>query len=89
MKVELKNKDYKPKEIKLLSDFLISLDENPLWNYEGLKVEIDPTIDFKGNDALIRWRDINEGFNDKLIVNSFEEFQSSFKLINDRSIFQI
>jgi hypothetical protein len=45
-------------------------------------VEVDPTIDCKANNALIRWTDINEGFNDKIIINSLAEFKSYFKLVN-------
>jgi hypothetical protein len=82
MKVRIKNPVFTPKEIPPLFKFLSSFCANPIWEHYGLRVEIDPTIDFKGNDALIRWTDIDEGFNDKLIVNSLEEFQSNFRLIN-------
>ena len=82
MKVELKNSNYKPKKIKPLIKYFESLSQIPIWEYKGLEVELDPTIDCKENDALIRWLDINEGFNDKLIVNSLEEFNSNFKLVN-------
>lgn len=83
MKVILKNSDNNPKGIKPLYEFLNSFDGNPIWEYKGLRVELDPTIDFKGNDALIRWTDLGERFNDKLIVTSLEEFTSNFKLIHD------
>lgn len=82
MKVEIKNSNFKPSGIKSLFDYFQSLGASPNWYYYGLIVELDPTLDFKGNDALIRWTDINEGFNDKEIVNSLEEFQSKFHLIN-------
>lgn len=82
MKVEIKNSDLKAASIYSLLDYFESLGETPVWEYMGLKVEIDPTIDFKGNDALIRWTDIEEGFNDKLLVNSILEFQSNFRLLN-------
>ena len=81
MKVQIKNQHCKPNEIKPLFDFLNSTCQL-IWIYYGLEVEIDPTIDFKGNDALIHWTDINEGFNDKLIVISLEEFNANFKLVN-------
>jgi hypothetical protein len=82
MKVEIKNSDTKPASIHSLLEYFESLGDIPTWEHNGLKVELDPTIDFKGNDALIRWIDINEGFNDKLIVSSLEEFQSKFRLLN-------
>jgi len=82
MKIEIKNSKSKPSAIKPLFDYFLSLDETPQWEYYGLRVEIDPTIDFKGNDALIRWTNLNEGFNDKLIVNSLDEFKSQFTLVN-------
>jgi hypothetical protein len=82
MKVEIKNSNYNPTLIKPLYEYFHSLEEIPKWEYNGLIVELDPTIDFKGNDALIRWMDIQEGFNDKVIVNSLEEFQSNFCLLN-------
>jgi len=53
-----------------------------LWEYMGLKVEIDPTIDFNSENILVRWLDIEEGFNDKIIVNSLNEFNAIFKPVN-------
>ena len=82
MKVEIKNINYNPKKIKSLFDYFQSLKEISRWEYNGLIVVLDPTLDFKGNSALIRWTDLNEGFNDKIIVNSLAEFTSYFKLIN-------
>ncbi len=82
MKVEIKNENHEPKNIKPLIEYFQSLTHLPVFEYKGLEVEVDPTIDFKANDALIRWTDINEGFNDKLIVNSLAEFKSYFKLVN-------
>jgi hypothetical protein len=82
MKIELKNSNHKPDAIKPLIEYLQQLNHLIVWEYNGLKVELDPTIDCKGNDALIRWIDINEGFNDKLIVNSLEEFQSKFRMLD-------
>lgn len=48
----------------------------------GLQVEIAPTIDFKEENVLIRWTDIAEGFNDRVIVKNLDEFTSLFSLIN-------
>lgn len=63
-------------------DSLIALFEktNSLqtWNYMGLEVEIDPTVDYNDENALIRWTSIDEVFNDKIIVSSLLEFQSLF-----------
>jgi hypothetical protein len=83
MKVEIKNPDVKPVSIHSLLEYFESLGGNPIWEHNGLKVELDPTIDFKGNNALSRWTDIDEGFNDKVLVNSLEDFQAKFRLIND------
>lgn len=82
MKIEIKNQFYIPTSIKPLSDFFQSLSETTNFIYCGLIVKIDPTLDYRGNDALIRWHDINEGFCDKLIVTSLEEFNRNFKLFN-------
>lgn len=82
MKFQIKNHNCTPKNIKPLFNYFESMNPNANWEYKGMIVELDPTIDFKENDALIRWLDVNEGFNDKIIVNSLEEFNSNFKLIN-------
>lgn len=69
----------------LLNDFvemLDSLNDNSLWNYKGLQVEIDPTLDYSDNNVLVRWKDINEGFNDKIIYYNLAEFKKDFQLIN-------
>jgi hypothetical protein len=82
MKVQIKNPKYSPNKILSLFDYFKRLNGIQLWEYMGLTVELDPTFDFKDNDALIRWTDIDEGFNDKIIVNSLEEFNTHFTLIN-------
>lgn len=82
MKIEIKNEIYKPKNINSLIEYFQSLIQLPVFEFNGLIVEVDPTIDCKANDALIRWKDINEGFNDKLIIYSLTEFNTYFKLIN-------
>ncbi len=78
------NFDYKgTQRNKTNIDSLIALFENTnslqKWIYMGLEVEIDPTIDYNNEDALIRWTSIDEDFNDKIIVSSLLEFQSLFK----------
>ena len=50
--------------------------------FNGLTVELDVIVDYSDKNALIRWLDIDEGFNDKLIVNSLAEFELNFKLAN-------
>lgn len=81
MKIEIKNSNFQPRQIKPLLTYLQSIDDLSTWEHSGLTVEIDPTIDFKGDDALIRWTDTQEGFNDKVIVHSLEEFNSIFQLV--------
>lgn len=82
MKIEIKNPSFIPNSIKPLYEYFNSIEDLPRWEYKGLIVEIDPTIDFKENDALIRWTDIYEGFNDKTIVKSLEEFLQNFRIKN-------
>ena len=75
----IKSSSYK---ILALENYLKRVSDKTKWMHNGLMVEIDPTIDYTFSNALIRWVDINEGFNDKVIVNSLEEFKSKFKLVN-------
>lgn len=62
--------------------FLESKDDSSKWNYQGLKVEIDPTIDTENNNILIQWIDIEEGFNDKIIFSNLDQFTKNFQLIH-------
>lgn len=78
MKIEFKLNQVKKGNILSLVEYLESSSNN--WLYEGMNVEIDPTVDFKNQNVLIRWFDIDEGFNDKIIVNSLKEFKSKFSL---------
>ena len=78
MKLSEKGLRTKIGSIMALVWYLESIEEQKLWNYMGLRVEIDPTIDYNSQNILVRWTDINEGFNDKLIVDSLEEFNSLF-----------
>lgn len=70
-------------KIAPLVKLLEKADSNQLWDYMGLKVEIDPTIDFNNQNVLIRWVDVVEGFNDKMIVDSLDKFNANFISIND------
>ena len=69
-------------QINTLADFLLAAEDLQKWEYKGLVVEIDPTVDFNNNNVLIRWTDVNEGFNDKIIVNSKNEFEKLFVKLN-------
>lgn len=81
MKLDFKGTERNTTKIQSLIDLLQS-SNTQLWEYMGLKVEIDPTIDFDNENVLVRWVDIDEGFNDKIIVYSLYEFQNLFKPLN-------
>jgi len=68
-------------KINSLADYLEVANHLQIWNYMGLNVEIDPTVDYNSNNVLIRWTDINEGFNDKIMMNSLCEFTNLFTKI--------
>lgn len=78
MKIECKGDKTVRGEINYLVNYLEKT-QNKAWEYKGMKVEIDPTADFTNQDVLVRWLDLNEGFNDKIIVHSLQEFQTHFK----------
>lgn len=82
MRIQIKNPQHSPNNVKSLFEYFKPFQDFQLWQYMGLIVEIDPTFDFKDDNALIRWTDIYEGFNDKIIVNSMQEFNAKFKLLN-------
>lgn len=83
MKIDIKGK-FKNGNINKLYDYLIEIDDLQLFDYMGLEVELDPTVDFADQNMLIRWTDVNEGFNDRMIVRSLEEFQEHFKIIDSK-----
>lgn len=68
-------------KINTLADFLLEAEDLQKWDYKGLTVEIDPTVDFNNNNVLFRWTDINEGFNDRVIIYSLTEFHKHFHTI--------
>lgn len=80
MKYDYKGIKKSTTSIEDFIDLLNDVDDNVLWLYQGLIVEIDPTIDFLSNNVLVRWTDINEGFNDKTIYYSLKDFQNDFTL---------
>jgi len=81
MKLDFKGKERNNTKIHNLID-LLQTSDTLIWNYMGLNVEIDPTIDYGNENILIRWLDKAEGFNDKIIVYSLYEFQNLFKPLN-------
>ena len=82
MNFDSKGLPQKNSKISNLIDYIIGVKDNQLWEYMGLKVEIDPTVDYGDETILVRWTDIEQGFNDKIIVNSLKEFNQYFKPIN-------
>lgn len=77
------SKDFPQKRTRIsnLVSYLSEVKDNQLWEYMGLKVEIDPTVDYSDENILVRWTDVEEGFNDKILVNSLKEFNQNFKPI--------
>lgn len=67
--------------INTLVDYLEKSSDFQIWEYMGLKVEIDPTVDYNDQNVLVRWLDKQEGYNDRLIINSLDEFMIHFKKI--------
>jgi hypothetical protein len=82
MKLEYKGKKAKSTKIDDLVNLLEKVNDTQLWLHMGFKVEIDPTVDYNNENILIRWIDIFEGFNDKIIVHSLGEFSHNFKPSN-------
>ncbi len=64
-------------------EFITKINDNQLWDYKGLRVNIDLTIDYNEKNVLVRWLDIDEGFNDKMIIHDLNEFNTNFTAIND------
>ncbi|HNL15674.1 MAG TPA: hypothetical protein PKJ74_01570 [Chitinophagales bacterium] len=82
MKFDYKGKETSESRIVDFINYLKETDASSLWNYMGLTVEIDPTVDYGSENVLIRWTDINEGFNDKIIYHNLVEFKKDFQIIN-------
>jgi len=81
MKLDFKNSEIASSPIVSLVNYLSSIKDGQSWYYLGMEVEIDPTVDYKDSNVLVRWIDIKEGFNDKLIINSLAVFNKYFKPI--------
>ncbi|MBS1535191.1 MAG: hypothetical protein JST78_08945 [Bacteroidetes bacterium] len=82
MKIDFKGKPEPNSPIQNLIDFIQETKAEQLWSYMGLTTVIDPTVDYQSHNLLVRWLDIHEGFNDKIIVNSLDEFNMHFKPVN-------
>lgn len=82
MKFDHKGKENSESRISDFISYLKRVEDSSLWNYMGLTVEIDPTVDYGYENVLIRWTDINEGFNGKIISNNLAEFKKDFQIIN-------
>lgn len=68
------------KHFNLFVDYLSKLPHNG-WQYMGMNVELDPTVDYKNETVKVRWTDLDEGFNDKIIIRTKEEFLEHFSRI--------
>ena len=83
MQLEIKNKRTEGGTIDPLYNYLLPLDDSCTFTYMGLTVEIDPSVDFQNQNILVRWTDVEEGFNDKTIYYSLEDFRKDFQLIDN------
>lgn len=79
MTFDFKGNPNKTTKIDNLITLLKSVDTNQIWVYEGLDVTIDQTVDHSNENVLIRWLDMDEGFNDKIIIYSLTQFEKLFK----------
>jgi hypothetical protein len=76
------NKNDVSKRISLLHEYLNKLNNSTLFNYNGLTVCILVYFDFNQDNALVWWYNEDEKFEDKVIVNSIDEFNENFKIIS-------
>ena len=58
-------------------DFIKTQDFNG-WQYMGMDVELDPTVCFADESVLVRWTAFENGFNDRLILKTKEQFLQNF-----------
>ena len=72
------------KEKSHFNNFVDFISEQPHdnWEYYGMSVELDPTVDFVNETIKFRWLDLNEGFNDKIILKTKEDFFTTFKKVS-------
>ena len=64
-------------EFNFFVDFIKQLPHNG-WEYAGMNVELDPTVDYSAKNIKFRWLDLDEGFNDKILLSTKEEFLNTF-----------
>lgn len=83
MKLDTRGTKRSRGSIDTLAKYLENINDLQLWDYMGLTVEIDPTVDYDAQNVLVRWTDIHEGFNDRLIVYSLKEFEEHFTIIKN------
>ena len=81
MHIETKGEIKLSGRINSMFNCLQNISNKQRWEYNGLIVGIDPTVDFEDQNILMRWTDIEEDFNDKVLIYSLCEFHSQFKPI--------
>lgn len=81
MKFDIKGIENPKSKIHDFANYLRAI-SNRWWAHNGLVVEIDPTVDYGDENILVRWFDIIEGFNDKVIYHNLAEFNNDFKPFN-------
>jgi hypothetical protein len=82
MKFDQRGKKQINGRINSFAEYLDRTKNCQLWEYMGLTVEIDPSVNFNDDDVLIRWTDMKEGFNDKILFYSLPEFEMNFRKID-------
>jgi hypothetical protein len=80
MKFDFKGKNQEEGDFSDFVNYFNLIADDVLWTYQGLSVELDPTADYNNKNILIRWTDINEGFNDKIIYYNLAEFKKDFRI---------
>lgn len=65
------------RDFTIFVDYIASLPHDG-WQYMGMSVELDPTVDYKNETIKVRWTELNERFNDKIIIRTKEEFLEHF-----------
>lgn len=73
----------KRRENSAFNEFVDFIENQPHinWQYFGMNVELDPTVDFNNENIKVRWTDLEEGFNDSVILKNKTEFLNTFRKI--------
>lgn len=68
------------KESSSFNDFVNFIISQPHdgWEYFGMNVELNPTVDFINENIKIRWYTLDGDFNDKVILSSIKDFNNNF-----------